>query len=172
MNFEQHKNYGVSAALCVSIGYYIYYASKYFSQTGQYLVSEKVFIYSLLIFFITVAGSLAPDLDTKSTTTRFVSIFMAILWGLIIFSNLLPAHYSYYAGVASFLLFMCLGTKHRSFTHALGWPAIALLLSAYTKEYMLFAFGCGLIVHAYCDAINPFELRNWWFNPFKKSFWI
>jgi len=172
MNFEQHKNHGVLVALGVALGYYMYYAANYYSQNGEIFLKLDVFISSLIMFSITIAGSLAPDLDTKSTTTRFVAIFMTIWWGIILFTNYFPVRHSYYAAIASFVLFMCLGTKHRSFTHAFGWPAIALFVSMTTGNFYVGAFGFGLLVHYYCDGINPFDLRNWWFNPFKKSFWI
>lgn len=178
MNYIGHRNNGLAVSLIVSVAYYVFFAANYYSlHGGGVTYSQELIIESLGMFVLTFAGSQIPDLDTSSTPSKIVSIFLTIYWGCVLFieyyssqSNI-SGHIAWQpAAIITFSFLLCFSTKHRSFTHALGWVPVLLVSAYYTNIYCL-AIAVGLATHFYCDSISPFRLKNWWFNPFSIKFW-
>jgi len=168
MNFQQHKDYGIGAAVVTSALYYVYMTSSYYFQSGAFAFSIDLFWYCIAMLLLVFVGSLVPDLDTKSTPSRIVSTFLAIYWGLILFSkeinDYLDLNYTIHwvpAGVLSFIFLICSASKHRGITHALLWVPAVAGLGIYTSDHLLVGFAIGLGTHYYCDSISPLKLKNW-----------
>lgn len=169
MNFVAHRNYGIATGLSLSIGYYVYHAANYYAQSGLILFSEKLFIASLIMFAVTVAGSLAPDLDTSSTPSKWAARFLSLYIGLILLSGELIDKFSYDvelhtkpALILAFIFVLCKSDKHRGITHALIWIPALIFLGWITGNHYLVGFAIGLFTHiVVCDRISLTNFRNW-----------
>lgn len=179
MNFTDHKNYGLAVSALLGIAYYVYFAANYFRFTGEIAYSYPLMIESLFMFALTFAGSQVSDLDTNSIPSKIVSIFLMIWWGFVLFLEYYSSLFNISASmewqpvaISTFAFLVCSSSKHRSFTHALGWCPILLAYAYFTGLYVIGGFAIGMATHFYCDKISPLRLNNWWFNPFRLSFWV
>lgn len=172
MNYKQHRNYGITTALSVSIGYYFLFA-------GGVIFHEPLFWYSIMLFVATFLGSQFPDLDTNSIPAKIVSMVLMVLWGAVLFIEYYSENFSIdYSikwqplAIGTFSFLVCSSSKHRSFTHAILWTPILFIVAYNTGIYLIGGFALGHAAHLYCDKVNPLVLKNWWFNPLKVSFWF
>jgi len=138
MNFKEH-------AICGAIGGTIVGAVSYYftknHQTSIYLGS------------ITLAGSLAPDIDNGSISSR---IFAWI--GIIVNILLIYLRMSYAAAIIGIIYMIFSSDKHRGITHKWILPFLCFIGSYLIKDFWLTALGLGFMIHYISDKIPPTEL--------------
>ena len=156
MNFKQHRNYGVAVAASVSVGYF-------FTQP----IDQPLFLYCVAMFFVILAGSFAPDLDTESIPSKWFTRGLWFGWSIILLLNISGIPKFEYelqlktVAVLTVVFIIVKAFKHRGPTHALILVPVLLIVGYYSENYLISAFSIGLATHYYCDSISPFKLRNW-----------
>jgi membrane-bound metal-dependent hydrolase YbcI (DUF457 family) len=148
MNFKQHATLGIiTGAVC--------------GVTASYTGTRdlEAFAVAGLTAFV---GSQFPDLDTKSTPSKWFAR-LAVL--LVIFDSFRPfyadSQIEYYYPAVLFC-FMQSG-KHRGWTHSYFVPMVCFGLGVYFKyDFMLFAsFAMGVLSHYYLDRMSLFKKSSW-----------
>ncbi len=109
-----------------------------------------------IAFGACLAGSLAPDLDTQSRPSKYLS-FMLFLFGLWSIWEKEPYPFIIFATAFMFIKSM----NHRTFCHIFTLPVVLSISAVYFNIWWLIPFSVGLIVHYACDKMNPLKLSNW-----------
>jgi len=104
---------------------------------------------------VTIAGSLAPDLDCHSIPSRIVSFIGALLTGFLIYSKTYQP-----AAWIGCIFFIIKAQKHRGLTHSYFLPILCLVLFKF-DIYPALPFGIGLMVHFILDGMILTSRKNW-----------
>lgn len=141
MNFKDHLRFGVVGGIVTAA------ASGFVTQKPEEVA---------IIFGLTVAGSLFPDLDTASIPSRITAFILTI-------TGLLCIYYRELYPVVYFMWAFCFvkSFKHRGFSHSWFIPAALIGLTLYLELLWFAAFGIGCIIHLVVDKIYPWKVKNW-----------
>ncbi|MBU2648771.1 metal-dependent hydrolase [bacterium] len=157
MNFKAHATGAVFASI---------------ATTSFFVLEADLPIeYSWIPFLATTAGGLFPDLDTKSTPSKwvarigFVSTFLMILIG--VWQNL--TELILLAAVMGCVFFLLKSFKHRGITHKYWIPGALIGLSfslLYLTDFVpviMSSVGLGIVVHLHLDTIWLWKIREGWY---------
>lgn len=141
MNFPEHLKAGFAGSIavtCCAVG---------FTQEPLEL---------LAVFGVTLAGSLAPDLDTQSTPSMAAAaIAFAIgIGGFVFREPYVPL------AITTFFCFIKI-FSHRTWVHTYTVVAIILFLGIEYNEPITVPFCIGYIIHFVVDKIWPWRVSNW-----------
>jgi uncharacterized metal-binding protein len=144
MNFRSHLTGGALASTVLTVGYS-------FLQKPPINQDDLA-----LMFGACLIGSLAPDLDTQSKPSKFLSIVLTVfgIWS-IVNREPYPALFCLtgFAFIKSF--------NHRTWCHVYSLPLVLTLVSVQFNLWWLIPFSVGLVVHYACDKLNPLQFNNW-----------
>ena len=125
--------------------------------TAWYITKNP--IAGLVFAGVTIAGSLAPDIDVGSIPSRIFAWIGIALSALMIYNG--RPTIGAYIGIA-YMAFS--SDKHRGITHKWILPAACFIAGWYgyvtqnSNYLMLVPFGVGLIVHLCLDKIPPYKI--------------
>lgn len=145
MNFRSHLTGGASVSTVITIGY---------SFLQKFPIDQDDLA---LMFGACLVGSLAPDLDTQSKSSRYVSMFLFLfgVWSLI--------HQDPYPVVVLLVGFAFIKSmSHRTWCHVYSLPVILTGIALTFDIWWLIPFSIGLVCHYAIDNMNPLKLNNWW----------
>jgi membrane-bound metal-dependent hydrolase YbcI (DUF457 family) len=149
MNFKQHATLGIITGVVCGV------------TASQITQIDKVETF-VLCTIVAFTGSQFPDLDTKSTPSKWFARFAVLMWFFAVdwFDTWAVNLPLLVPGV--FLNFMQSG-KHRGWTHSYFVPMGCFGLGVYFKyDFMLFAsFAIGVLSHYYLDRMSLFKKSSW-----------
>ena len=150
MLFKQHLAFGALVSTAITVGYSLIQKPP-INQDDLALMLGACLI-----------GSLAPDLDTNSKSTKIAALALTIfgIWSLV---NREP-----YPGLILLVGFSFIKTfNHRTFTHIYTLPVVLIFVAIKFDVWWLIPFSVGLITHYFCDCVGPNKIFPW-----KLSSWI
>jgi len=148
MNFKDHLTAGViTGASCGGIAHYIAQDPK--MSAGAFLLG--------------VFGGLFPDLDTKSTPTKWFARFSSVSFLFGLWQVLEKGNFIAMAFVPSLVLSLAQSGKHRGWTHSYFFPFVVCGSGAFIHSYMplFISFALGILSHYALYSMNPLEGKNW-----------
>lgn len=109
-------------------------------------------------------GGQIPDIDITSIPSRWFGrlgfLAAGLLFGYGFFARVFEAiAVSSIIGLAA-LLFMAM--KHRGPLHKYWLSGFCLFLGFFRGDYLILAFGVGMITHLLLDRIFPWQFKGWW----------
>lgn len=109
-------------------------------------------------------GGQVPDLDIGSIPARWFGRLGFLAAGLLFGYGFLTRIHeaiaiSFIIGLAA-LLFMAM--KHRGPLHKYWLPGFCVFLGFFRGDYLILAFGVGMMTHLLLDGIFPWQFKGWW----------
>lgn len=145
MNFKEHGLAGLATGLLVGAG--TFYITKRADQ-------------SIVFALVTLAGSLAPDVDTGSIPSRIFAWIGIIASIFLMYKGLFKP-----AAIIGVVYMAFSSDKHRGFTHKWILPfgcfivgALSLKFPQLARYLWLVPFGIGLACHYVVDKIPPYKV--------------
>jgi uncharacterized metal-binding protein len=140
MLFKQHLAAGTAAGIAIGT------ATLYLTNEPKTAIAAGL---------ITLAGSLAPDLDCHSIPSRILSAVCAVITGLMIYAK----NYQVAAWMG-LVFFIIKAQKHRGLTHSYFLPITCYGLFR-LGFYGAVPFGFGLVIHYILDGMSILSRKNW-----------
>lgn len=150
MLFKQHLKYGLISSSATTACYSVMtmYNDWHLSVDNH-----------LIVFFATLAGSLAPDLDAHSKPSKIVALFGSIFCLAAIYQR---EPYPALIFATGFLFIKSF--SHRTWTHVYSLPLVLTIIAFKMDLWFLIPVSGGLCVHYAVDTI-PFWKLNSWIKP-------
>lgn len=108
-------------------------------------------------------GGQIPDLDIGSIPTRWFGRLGFLAAGLLFGYGFLARDHSAIAisSIIGLTALLLMAMKHRGPLHKYWLPGFCVFLGFFRGDYLILAFGVGMIVHLLLDRIFFWQFKGW-----------